>query len=177
LLIEKLLRKRIGYDVSRWGQPDSYPKESMGGPLVALTNQFAGSDGDIFSHAFKQYKMGPLVGKRTWGGVIGISVHRTLVDGTVTTQPEYAYWFSDVGWNVENHGVDPDYEVEIAPEEYKAELDPQLSKAIELGLAALKEKPVSLPDFGKHPSRVLPQSLPEENVEHTSAGTINRSGK
>lgn len=177
LLIEKLLRKRIGYDVSRWGQPDSYPKESMGGPLVALTNQFAGSDGDIFSHAFKQYKMGPLVGKRTWGGVIGISVHRTLVDGTVTTQPEYAYWFSDVGWNVENHGVDPDYEVEIAPEEYKAELDPQLSKAIELGLAALKEKPVSLPDFGKHPSRVLPQSLPEENVEHSSAGTINRSGK
>lgn len=160
LLIEKLLRKRIGYDVSRWGMPESYPKESIGGPLVALTNQFAGSDGDIFSHAFKQYKMGPLVGKRSWGGVVGISVHRTLVDGTVTTQPEYAYWFSDVGWNVENHGVDPDYEVDIAPDEYKKEIDPQLSKAIELGLASLKERPVVLPEFGKHPSRAIPQALP-----------------
>ena len=72
LLLEKLARRRVGYDISRWGQPQPYPPESLGGPMVCLTNQFAGSDGDIFSHCFKLYKLGPLVGKRTWGGVIGI---------------------------------------------------------------------------------------------------------
>ena len=108
LLLEKLLRKRIGYGVPRRGLPEPYPTESIAGPIVAITTQFSGSDGDIFSHAFKQYKLGPLIGKRTWGGVIGNSGRRRLVDGTLTTQPEFAFWFSDVGWNLENYGVDPD---------------------------------------------------------------------
>jgi tricorn protease len=161
LLLEKLLRKRIGYDVSRWGLPDPYPAESIGGPMVGVTNQFAGSDGDIFSHAFKQYKLGPLIGKRTWGGVVGISANRRLVDGTITTQPEFAFWFSDVGWQVENYGVDPDEVVEITPQDYKAHRDPQLARAVELGLAALKEKPFKLPDFKARPAKTLPTSLPE----------------
>ncbi len=113
LLIEKLARKRIGYDAPRYGAPVPYPPESVGGPIVALTNQFAGSDGDIFSHAFKLYKLGPLVGKRTWGGVIGIDPYHHLVDGTLTTQPEFSFWFVDVGWGVENHGTDPDYDVDV----------------------------------------------------------------
>ena len=100
LLLEKLARKRVGYDMSRYGPPVPYPPESVGGPMVALTNQFAGSDGDIFSHCFKLYKLGPLVGKRTWGGVIGINPYHRLVDGTITTQPEFSFWFVDVGWKV-----------------------------------------------------------------------------
>ena len=108
LLLEKLARKRVGYDVSRYGPPVPYPQESVGGPIVALTNQFAGSDGDIFSHCFKLYGLGPLVGKRTWGGVIGIWPRHRLVDGTETTQPEFSFWFADVGWGVENYGTDPD---------------------------------------------------------------------
>ena len=87
LILEKLARRRLGYDLSRWGGMVPYPVESVSGPLVALTNEHAGSDGDIFCHSFKMLKLGPLVGKRTWGGVIGISPRHALVDGTVTTQP------------------------------------------------------------------------------------------
>ncbi len=76
--------------------------------MVALTNEHAGSDGDIFSHGFKLMQIGPLVGTRTWGGVIGIWPRHTLVDGTETTQPEFSFWFKDVGWGVENYGTDPD---------------------------------------------------------------------
>ncbi|MBA2288288.1 MAG: PDZ domain-containing protein, partial [Ktedonobacteraceae bacterium] len=86
LLLEKLARRRLGYDFPRWGQPDPYPSESPRGPMVALTNEQAGSDGDIFSHSFKLMQLGPLIGKRTWGGVIGIHPRHALVDGTVTTQ-------------------------------------------------------------------------------------------
>ena len=114
LLIEKLARKRVGYDVSRWGKPDPYPSYSVAGPMVALTNQWAGSDGDIFSHVFKLMKLGPLIGKRTWGGVIGIWPRHVLADGSVTTQPEFSFWFVDVGWGVENYGTDPDIEVDDA---------------------------------------------------------------
>jgi tricorn protease len=160
LLLQKLLRKRIGYGVPRWGRPEPYPQESVAGPIIAVINQFAGSDGDIFSHAFKQYKLGPTVGKRTWGGVIGINSHYHLVDGTLTTQPEWAFWFSDVGWQVENHGVDPDYMVEITPQDYRVDKDPQLDKAVELGLAALKSHPVVMPQFDNRPSKPLPSALP-----------------
>jgi tricorn protease len=156
LLLEKLARKRVGYDVSRWGPPQPYPTESIAGPMVAITNQFAGSDGDIFSHCFKLYKLGPLVGKRTWGGVIGIWPRHRLVDGTVTTQPEFSFWFSDVGFRVENYGTDPDYEVDIAPQDYKNGRDPQMDKALSLALEALKKSPVALPDFTVRPRLPLP---------------------
>lgn len=159
LLLEKLLRKRVGYDVSRWGPPQPYPPESVKGPMVALTNQFAGSDGDIFSHCFKLYKLGPLVGKRTWGGVIGIWPRHRLVDGTITTQPEFSFWFVDVGWGVENHGTDPDYDVDITPDQFESGKDPQMDKALNLVLEQLKEKPVKLPDFSKRPSLPLPEQL------------------
>lgn len=156
LLLEKLARKRVGYDVSRWGPPQPYPTESVAGPMVAITNQFAGSDGDIFSHCFKLYKLGPLVGKRTWGGVIGIWPRHRLVDGTVTTQPEFSFWFTDVGFKVENYGTDPDYEVDIAPQDYKAGYDPQMEKALSLALDSLKKQPVKLPDFSEKPKLPLP---------------------
>ena len=101
LLLEKLARRHLAYVFGRWSAPRPYPEESPRGPLVALTDEQAGSDGDIFSHNFKLMGLGPLVGKRTWGGVVGITVNQTLVDGTLTTQPEFAFWFTDVGWRVE----------------------------------------------------------------------------
>ncbi|MBX9721874.1 MAG: hypothetical protein K2X81_10805, partial [Candidatus Obscuribacterales bacterium] len=156
LLLEKLMRKRIGYDVPRWGQPMPYPAESPSGPLVAITNQFAGSDGDIFSHCFKLYELGPLVGKRTWGGVIGIHPRHRLVDHSLTTQPEYSFWFQDVGWSVENYGTEPDYDVDYRPQDYNSGHDPQLEKAIALIQASLKKNPVRLPSFKKRPSLALP---------------------
>ena len=160
LLLEKLARKRVGYDVSRWGAPRPYPPESVRGPMVGITNQYAGSDGDIFSHCFKLYGLGPLVGKRTWGGVIGIWPRHPLVDGTVTTQPEFSFWFVDVGWGVENYGTDPDYDVDIAPHDALASRDPQMDKAIELIMAALDAHPVEMPDFSNRPSLAIPTKLP-----------------
>ena len=79
LLLEKFARKRIAYGTARWMRPSPYPDEAPLGPVVALTNEHAGSDGDIFSHNFKQMKIGPLVGTRTWGGVVGIWPRHALV--------------------------------------------------------------------------------------------------
>jgi tricorn protease len=156
LLLEKLARKRIGYDAPRYGAPVPYPPESVGGPIVALTNQFAGSDGDIFSHSFKLYKLGPLVGKRTWGGVIGIEPYHHLVDGTLTTQPEFSFWFVDVGWGVENYGTDPDYDVDVAPHDYRDGKDPQLELALQLMDRALQGYVDLRPDLATRPSLPLP---------------------
>ncbi|NEO99836.1 MAG: peptidase [Symploca sp. SIO2E9] len=156
LILEKLARQRIGYTVSRWGKPEPYPDDSLLGPTVALTNELAGSDGDIFSHCFKLMKLGTLIGKRTWGGVIGIWPRHSLIDGSIITQPEYSFWFSDVGWNVENYGTDPDIEVEVMPQEWAQGKDPQLEKAIAIILAQLDAHPVQLPDFGERPRLNLP---------------------
>ena len=134
LLLEKVARKRIGYSLTRWGRPSPYPDEAVAGPVVTLTNEHAGSDGDIFSHNFKQMRIGPLVGTRTWGGVVGIWPRHALVDGTETTQPEFSHWFNDVGWGIENYGTDPDIEVDNAPQDATAARDRQLETAVATAL-------------------------------------------
>jgi tricorn protease len=112
--------------------------------VVALTNEHAGSDGDIFSHGFKLMGIGTLVGKRTWGGVIGIWPRHKLADGTETTQPEFSFWFKDVGFGVENYGTDPQVEVDNAPEDdafNASERDRQLARALEVALQAARDAP------------------------------------
>ncbi len=160
LILEKLARRRVGYDISRWGQtPEPYPPESVLGPMVALTNELAGSDGDIFSHGFKLMKLGPLLGKRTWGGVIGIWPRHALVDGTITTQPEFSFWFEDVGWGVENYGTDPDIEIDNTPQDYARGRDAQLERALEEIQKLLAANPPKVPTFDTKPSRALPRLL------------------
>ena len=83
---------------------------------------------------------------RTWGGVIGYTHHHTLADGTRTTQPEFAAWFKDVGWNVENYGTDPDIEVDISPQDYVNNVDPQLERAIVETLRLIEEHPALKPE-------------------------------
>ncbi len=114
--------------------------------MLSLTNEMAGSDGDIFSHAFKLMELGPLIGTRTWGGVVGISPRNRLVDRAISTQPEYSTWLSDVGFGLENHGTDPDEVVVFPPDAYGAGGDPQLDRAVEILLAALEASPVPEPD-------------------------------
>lgn len=82
-----------------------------------------------------------MVGTRTWGGVIGIDSRYRLVDGTLVTQPKYAFWLEGYEWNVENHGVDPDVEVVQAPQDHAAGRDTQLDAAVRIALAALEENP------------------------------------
>jgi len=131
---------------------DSYPGDSIGGPIIAITNEYAGSDGDIFSHSFKLMKLGKLIGKRTWGGVIGIWPRNLLVDGTITTQPEFSFWFKDVGWKVENYGTDVDIEVDITPKDYTKGIDTQLNRGIKEILNELKKNPVVKPNFDNKPN-------------------------
>ncbi|HZD64819.1 MAG TPA: PDZ domain-containing protein [Acidimicrobiales bacterium] len=157
LLLEKLARRRIGYDVPRRGTISPYPAESVAGPLVLVTNEWAGSDGDIFTHGFQVLGLGPVVGTRTWGGVIGIEPTHPLVDGSLTTQPEYAYWFVDVGWGVENHGADPDHEVQVRPQDYAEGRDPQLETALALILDALAGHQPRRPDLTTRPRLDLPR--------------------
>ncbi|MGZ5714252.1 MAG: S41 family peptidase [Caldimonas sp.] len=156
LLLEKVARRRIAYAHSRWAKPGTYPEEAVAGPVVALTNEHAGSDGDIFSHTFKLMKIGPLVGTRTWGGVVGIWPRHTLVDGTQTTQPEFAFWFSDVGWGIENYGTDPDVEVDNAPQDHVAGRDRQLETAVTTALERIGANTVEARRDGPRPRLARP---------------------
>ncbi|HDH03342.1 MAG TPA: peptidase, partial [Actinobacteria bacterium] len=158
LLIQKLLRRRIGYDLRRHGKNSMpYPGDSPRGPMVALTNEWAGSDGDIFSHAFKLYGLGPLIGTRTWGGVVGIWPRHSLVDGTVTTQPEFSHWFTDVGWGLENYGTEPDIEVVITPQDYRAGRDPQLERGIAEVLDIVEARGPQDPEPSERPDKSAPR--------------------
>lgn len=168
LLLEKLARRRIGYNLARWQRPAPYPDESRAGPVVALTNEHAGSDGDIFSHGFKLMQLGTLVGTRTWGGVIGIWPRHTLADGSTTTQPEFSFWFQDVGWGVENHGTDPQVEVDNAPQDAAAGRDRQLEVALATVLAAIEREGVSRPAFTPRPVLACPPLPPRRPGGSTS---------
>jgi tricorn protease len=156
LVLEKLMRPRLGYSFQRWGPTEPYMIQAPKGNIVALTDENAGSDGDIFSHAFKMMKLGPLVGKRTWGGVIGIEPYLWLADGTVVTQPEFSFWFKDVGWGVENYGTDPDIEVDFPPQAHVAGTDPQLDRSIAEAKRLLEEHPFEAPKPAQHPDRGYP---------------------
>ncbi len=161
LVVEKLARRVIGWDVVRHRQPRTYPMDAPRGPIVTLADEFSGSDGDIITAAIKRLGLGPVVGARTWGGVIGIDGRYGLVDGTRVTQPRYAFWFDDLAWDVENHGVDPDVEVVITPEDWAAGRDPQLERAVDLALAALAARPAATPpDPATRPTRARPPLPP-----------------
>jgi tricorn protease len=146
--------------VPRGRQPRTYPEDAPRGPVVAVADEHAGSDGDIVTAAIRILDLGPVVGTRTWGGVIGFAgVHR-LIDGTGITVPKYATWLDGYGWGVENHGVEPDVEVVVSPADWSRGLDPQLDTAVEHALRALATRPpVSPPDLSERPSR-RPPPLP-----------------
>jgi tricorn protease len=141
LVVEKLARRVVGWSLGRWRQPYSYPREARRGAVVTLADEFAGSDGDIVTAAVKLLGLGPVVGTRTWGGVIGIEGRQGLVDGSTVTVPRYAFYFDEYGWGVENYGVDPDVEVLITPDDAAAGRDTQLETAVQLAKEALDKQP------------------------------------
>ncbi|MFI9829393.1 S41 family peptidase [Streptomyces sp. NPDC051913] len=145
LVVEKLARRIVGWARPRGMRAYSYPQDAPRGPVVAVANEFSGSDGDIVNAAIKALGIGPVVGTRTWGGVIGIDSRYHLVDDTLVTQPKYAFWLEGYEWGVENHGVDPDVEVLQRPQDHAAGRDPQLDEAIRLALEALEGTPAKVP--------------------------------
>jgi tricorn protease len=145
LVLEKLARKVIGWDLVRGYAPGSYPSDARRGPMVTIADMFAGSDGDIITAGIQSLGLGPVVGTRTWGGVVGIDGRYTLVDGTMVTQPRYSFWFEKFGWGVENYGVDPDIEVPVTPQDRVAGNDVQLDRALAEVARLLKRTPPVAP--------------------------------
>ena len=167
LVVEKLARKIMGWDMPRGLLPSTYPQDAPRGPVVALADEFAGSDGDMVTAAIRILGLGPVVGTRTWGGVVGIGDPFTLVDGTQITVPRYAIWLEGYGWAVENHGVDPDVEVAVSPDDWAREADPQLETAVRLALEALEARPSARPpDTSTRPSRRRPPLPPRSRPYH-----------
>jgi tricorn protease len=161
LVIERLSRRPLGGDYARHHANPHYPTSAPLGPMVSLANEHAGSDGDIVNEAFKELKLGTIIGTRTWGGVIGIDGRYSLVDGTSVTQPRYAFWFRDAGWGVENYGVDPDVEVPFPPQAWAAGDDPQLDTGLRMLTEQLADfqalRPAQVSD---RPDRSAPQLPP-----------------
>ncbi|MFN8444084.1 MAG: PDZ domain-containing protein [Caldilineaceae bacterium] len=140
-VIDMLSRPRLSNWATREGKTFSSPNAAIFGPKIMIINEFAGSGGDALPHFFRRRNLGKLVGKRTWGGLVGIYDYPSLMDGGFVTAPRLAIFSPEGEWEVENEGVAPDVEVEMTPKDVIAGRDPQLEKAIELILAELDANP------------------------------------
>jgi len=139
--IDILRRPFVANWAMRYGEDLKTPFASIQGPMTMIIDETAGSGGDLLPWMFHKFKMGPLVGQRTWGGLVGILGFPVLMDGGGITAPNLAIWTPEDGWVVENEGVPPDIEVEQTPADVIAGRDPQLEKAIEVVMADLKKNP------------------------------------
>ncbi|HXK09312.1 MAG TPA: PDZ domain-containing protein [Vicinamibacteria bacterium] len=153
--IDILRRPVVSYWAMRYGADLKTPIAGIHGPKVMLIDETAGSGGDLLPWMFRKFSLGPLVGKRTWGGLVGILGFPELMDGGAVTAPNLAIWTED-GFIVENEGVPPDVEVEQTPADVIAGKDPQLEKAIEVVLAALAKNPPVVPKRPPYPVRARP---------------------
>ncbi len=146
MLIERLRRQLLATGFSRTNEDTgTYPGTVFVGHLVCLLNETSASDGDIFPNIFKRAGLGPLIGKRSWGGVIGITDRGPLIDGGTVNVPEFGNADPNGKWDVENHGVDPDIVVENDPKSVIAGRDPQLERGVEEVMKRIKENPKKLP--------------------------------
>lgn len=161
LVVETLSRTILGWDLTRDAQPVSYASNAPRGPVVALADEATSSDGDMITAAFKLLKLGPVVGQRTWGGVVGMTGRHELGDGTVITVPMNAAWFDAYGWSVENKGVDPDLDVLRTPLDWAEGRHAQLTDAVELALGLLETNPPATPPtYSDVPDRSRPKLPP-----------------
>jgi tricorn protease len=155
MLIERLRRKPLAADFSRTqDDPALYPDGTFMGPMAVILDENSGSDGDIFPAMFREAGLGPLIGKRSWGGAVGITNHGMLIDGGEVNVPEFGYADLKGDWIIEGHGVDPDIEVDNDPKSVIEGHDPQLERAVAEMLKRLKEKPVQWPPRPPEPVKL-----------------------
>lgn len=153
MILERLRRVLVGMSSSRNAGDYTYPGGTLYGHMVCIANQYSASDGDYFPYYFRQYELGPIVGKRTWGGVVGIRDFIRLVDNGYITTPEFAPFNIRSEWVMENYGVDPDVEVDNLPDLVIRGRDPQLEKAIQIIREKIEEEPKKLPERPPYPVR------------------------
>ena len=147
MLIERLRRKLLAAQFSRTNEfPNPYPDGVFVGPMACLLNENSASDGDIFPAMFREAGLGPLIGKRSWGGVVGITNRGTLIDGGNVNVPEFGFVNAKGEWVIEGYGVAPDIEVENDPKSVIQGKDPQLERAVTEVMNKLKVKPTGLPN-------------------------------
>jgi len=145
MLIQRLTERVLAAQFPRNGtDPNLYPN-AFNGPMVALLNENSSSDGDIFPAMFREAKLGPLIGKRSWGGTVGITNHGMLIDGGAVNVPEFGFANTKGEWIIEGHGVDPDIEVENDPRSVIQGKDPQLERGVAELMAKLKVAAPKLP--------------------------------
>jgi tricorn protease len=161
LVIERLSRTILGWDLTRDAQPVTYTNYAPRGPIVAVADEATASDGDMITAAFKLLGLGPVVGTRTWGGVVGMTGRQRLGDGTLITVPMNAAWFDAYGFHVENAGVTPDIEVSRTPLDWRHERASQLQVAVTTALELLAHRPAAEPPTLKsRPTRARPPLPP-----------------
>ncbi|PYQ67332.1 MAG: peptidase S41 [Acidobacteria bacterium] len=153
--IDVLQKKLISYWSFRYGSDMKTPSGSIQGPKIMIADENAGSGGDLLPWMFRKFQVGPIVGKRTWGGLVGILGFPELMDGGAITAPNIAFWDPDKGWTVENEGVAPDVEVEQTPADVIAGRDPQLERAIAIVMAELAKNPPSSPKHPAYPVKAM----------------------
>jgi tricorn protease len=155
--IDHLRKPFVSYWAMRYGADLKTPSASIQGPKVMLIDETAGSGGDLLPWMFRKFKLGKLIGKRTWGGLVGTLGFPILMDGGFVTAPNLAIWTPDGGWVVENEGVPPDIEVEQTAADVIAGKDPQLEKAIQVVVEELKRNPPAEPKRPSYPVKLSPQ--------------------
>ncbi len=153
MILERLRREVVGMGCSRNAADYTYPEAAFHGHMVCIANQYSASDGDNFPYFFREYGLGPVIGRRTWGGVVGIRGFPPLLGGGYATVPEFAAFGVKGDWIMENHGVDPDIEIDNLPDQVVQGRDPQLEKAIEMVMKKLEEEPKKLPGRPPYPVR------------------------
>ncbi|MEK6322541.1 MAG: PDZ domain-containing protein [Acidobacteriota bacterium] len=151
-IIDYMRRPLMNMWSTREGKDFTTPVGSIYGPKAMIINEFAGSGGDMLPWLFRRAGIGPLVGKRTWGGLVGIYDYPQLIDGGLVTAPRVAFYNLNGEWDVENHGTAPDIEVEFDPQAWRAGRDPQLEKAVEVVLDALRKNPLPKPKKPAYPN-------------------------
>jgi tricorn protease len=157
-IVDYLRRQPMSRVATRQGEDYTEPTEAIFGPKVMLINQFSGSGGDALPWYFRKTGIGPLVGMKTWGGLVGIGGYPVLMDGGRITAPRWAIYGLHGHWEVENHGIAPDYPVEVDPKLVREGHDPQLEKAVEVVMELLKKNPP--PKFVRPPYPDYHQHLP-----------------
>ena len=151
-IIHAMQRTLMSWWAPRYGAIFRTPQAAILGPKVMITNEFSGSGGDAMPWYFREAQLGPLVGKRTWGGLVGIGSIPVLMDGGTVTSPSFGFFNPQGQWEVENHGVQPDYEVDLEPKAVSEGHDPQLEKAVSLALDELAKHPVPEPHKPEYPN-------------------------
>jgi tricorn protease len=153
IFVERLGRKVTSMWAQRYGKPGKFPGTAPEGHLACIINEYAGSGGDAFPYFFRQAGLGPLVGKRTWGGLVGMNRSIPLIDGGMVTVPTIGFYEMSGDWGIENIGVKPDIEVENSPELVVDGRDPQLERTIEYLKKKIKEDAPKLPEKPDAPDK------------------------